>query len=329
MSVILVDLDAASENRWANTPPRAVRALVTAAYAELATHFPVAATYAAETLARLWCWQPAYRTYRQELEGLARHTGVEFSKLLLLNLSYDLSSCYIPLPGVFGCTGGISREQGAIVLGRNLDWTFPAVCRRYSTTVYWQRRGKHVAVSVGFPGLVGVISGMNSRGVVVTLNQAFVSRTPLDAMPVPWLIRNTLLHAPTAQAACDTITTTAAGAGGFYLVADATQGNLIESTGNHDTVHSLCPTLGLTASNHFSREISTDPEWGDSHHRHRSFTQAMSRGDSVARALSRSPVLNANTVHQTIFYPQQRTLSLKSWPTATSRTPSRGVLHRL
>lgn len=329
MSVILVDLDAAPENRWANTPPRSVRALVNAAYAELATHFPVAATYAAETLARLWCWQPTYRTYRRELEGLAERTQVDFSKLLLLNLSYDLSSCYIPLPGVFGCTGGISREDSGIVLGRNLDWTFPAVCRRYSTTVRWQRRGRDVAVSVGFPGLIGIISGMNRHGVVMTLNQAFVSRTPLDALPVPWLIRDTLLGSTTAQEACDHLTATAAGAGGFYLVADATEGMLIESTGNRDTIHTEDSAQALIAANHFTHESPTDPVWGDSHHRHQSISRALSRGDSIARALSRAPVLNANTVHQTIFYPEQRTLSLKSWPTATSRTPSRGVLHRL
>jgi len=264
------------------------------------------ALYALRVAARMWSTQPVYREYTEEIRGLADHAGVPYGELLALNLSYDLSACGFTFPGLFGCTGAVHNALGGPVLLRNLDWTFPPKVRSSSAVFILHTQNQDV-LSYGFPGLVGVISGMNSSGVCVTLNQAFVTQLPNNSWPVPWRIRNTLTTCTDVAAAEESLTHVAASSA-LYLVADKERCGLIESTGSEYETHWAPPRTSMVCANHYTDDHA-DPDtrvWGDSFARKEALSRALARGDTPKQALRRSPVLHADTVQQLVFEPTLR-----------------------
>jgi hypothetical protein len=174
-------------------------------------------------------------------------------------------------------------------------------------------------VTAGFPGFVGVVSGMSSRGIALTLNQAFVDKIPSLAMPVPWLVRDVLMGSSTYQQALLTLTETAAASAGFYLLTDGDHGALVESTGDEDTITTLPrgdAYRHLVVANHFSDE-EPDPEgreWGDTFARHATLEKALKRDitpGGIKMALMQEPVEHAATAHQLIFAPSEMHMKIR------------------
>jgi predicted choloylglycine hydrolase len=193
MKTYEIDLYDDPYDRWQNVDMKAVRKLVAAAHEEL------------DAIYHGWQLQLALRaaavigfTYRrhefiQEIDGIADRAGITREQLLLLNLSYDLGSCSVDLPGMNGCTGALfhSPEHNSVCIARTMDWAFPSSIIKHST-LYRFKAGSRETLSVGFPGFVGVVSGMTNTGLAITLNQAFLAQVPNIAMPVPWLVRYAL-----------------------------------------------------------------------------------------------------------------------------------------
>jgi hypothetical protein len=126
--------------------------------------------------------------YRREFEALARSSGVERDKLVLGNTLFDLKKC-------LGCSALLvepSRSApGGPLLGRNLDYPPLGYAHEYTLMTVYRPAGKHAFVSVGFPGLVGCLSGMNDAGLSLAILEAIQTRvtTPrLDRDGVPYAL---------------------------------------------------------------------------------------------------------------------------------------------
>jgi hypothetical protein len=309
MKELTIDLTLAPEERWCALDPQLVSELVEAAEEELYELYPDWLLHLVEKAVHmLTAFTPSH--YVREIEGLADHAQVTPERLLLLNLSYDLSACGGALPGMLGCTAGLRRDsQGQLHLARAMDWAFPEVIRDYSTIFRFRTKTASV-LTVGFPGCIGALTGVNAHGVAVSLNQAFVPQLPHWAISVPWLVRETLLKAKTFADAKRHITTTRAMSSGFYLVTDGQDGALIESTGNADEVIP-CDKL-LVVANHFhDDETPATREWGDSHARHARLHTALKRGQPLKTALLREPVEHGYTAHQIVLDPRKRKIEVR------------------
>lgn len=92
--------------------------------------------------------------HRRELEALARAAGVGLDDALF-------GQCFTDLYRLFGCSTLSAPSAEGALLARNLD--FPSMGRlgRYSLVVVARPAGKRPFVSVGWPGLVGVLSGQS------------------------------------------------------------------------------------------------------------------------------------------------------------------------
>ena len=53
---------------------------------------------------------------------------------------------------------------GNVLFGRNLDYPSLGYAHEYSLVTVYRPTGKHAFASIGFPGLVGCLSGMNDAG---------------------------------------------------------------------------------------------------------------------------------------------------------------------
>ena len=312
MKTYEIDLYDDPYDRWQNVDMKAVRKLVAAAHEEL------------DAIYHGWQLQLALRaaavigfTYRrhefiQEIDGIADRAGITREQLLLLNLSYDLGSCSVDLPGMNGCTGALfhSPEHNSVCIARTMDWSFPSSIIKHST-LYRFKAGSRETLSVGFPGFVGVVSGMTNTGLAITLNQAFLAQVPNIAMPVPWLVRYALEVCDTHNEAVSLLTQTPAASSGFYLVTDGTKGSLIESTGSEDTVTPMLRNEPLVIANHFlDDEAPEEREWGDSFERYATLDKAI-RSTGPQKALCVEPVEHGNTAHQLILNPRHGRLQVR------------------
>ncbi len=304
-----IDLTLAPEERWAVVDPDIAGFFVEEAIQELYDLHPKWAIHGARAAASaLKTWLRGTEFVR-EINGLAAHAGVLPRDLLLLNLLYDLTSYTGGLSTYQGCTGAVLRQSdGTVVIARNMDWAFPTGINHYTTLYRYVSRGRTV-LSVGLPGFTGIISGLNTSGLAITLNQASTPGLPTYALPVPWLIRQVLQTRQTCRGALAELQTTPAAAGGFYLIADQKHGALVESTGREDTIQELGSGF-LVTSNHFSDEAPDGPvEWGDTFHRHRALTHALRRDPNPYYALNTPGVVNDDTAHKLILDPTDCSIS--------------------
>jgi hypothetical protein len=120
--------------------------------------------------------------YRAELEAVARSAGIDRSKLVLGNTLFDLKK-------VVACSallieGGRSATGGPL-LGRNLNYPSLGYAHEHGlVTVHRRRPGRRAFASVGFPGLLGCLSGMNDAGLALAVLEVF--QAPLFTRRLDW-----------------------------------------------------------------------------------------------------------------------------------------------
>lgn len=93
---------------------------------------------------------------RRELEAFARASGIAFDDVLLAQSFADLYR-------LWSCTtiGAVGENADEPLLARNLDFVDMGFLWRSSYVVVARPEGKEPYVSISWPGLVGVLSGMN------------------------------------------------------------------------------------------------------------------------------------------------------------------------
>ncbi len=125
--------------------------------------------------------------YMKELEGITTFTDFNVNQLLLANLYYDA------LKLVFGCTAfSLVTEQGNLH-ARNLDWWSESnLLKKYSKIFDFKKNGKTVFSSVGWPGFIGVFSGLKAKKYAITLNAVLSQEQPKLAAPITFKIRKVL-----------------------------------------------------------------------------------------------------------------------------------------
>lgn len=110
----------------------------------------------------------------RELEAFARAARVERNLLLAVNILVDAYR------GAFGCSSLIVQPERsatkAPLFGRNLDFYSLGRLQDYSLVTVYRSPGKHAFASVGFPGMLGCLSGMNDAGLSLAVHEVFLTR---------------------------------------------------------------------------------------------------------------------------------------------------------
>jgi hypothetical protein len=108
--------------------------------------------------------------YQQELEAMVKSAGVPRDPVIAGNTFFDLKK-------FLACSAILVESQrsatGGPLLGRNLDYPSLGYIHQYSLVTVYRPTGKHAFVSIGFPGLVGCLSGMNDAGLAVAVLEVF------------------------------------------------------------------------------------------------------------------------------------------------------------
>lgn len=149
--------------------------------------------------------------YLAEIEGLSRYAGHGFDhiapaylRLLYLHGAHDIGHA-VQQMALVDCSSfaawGASACDGELILGRNFDFYVGDDFAKNRIVAFVEPTQGHRFMSVTWPGMIGVVSGMNEAGLTVTMNSGR-SSIPLQAKtPISLVALEILQYASTIDEA--------------------------------------------------------------------------------------------------------------------------------
>lgn len=127
--------------------------------------------------------------YIEELRGVAEGSGLPYGKILFASVIAETLIA-------FGCASILSLNKGRLLHSRNLDF-FPPFLGSFPVVVNCHPQGKNPYTLVGFVGYLPGLTGMNSKGITLSLNESScaVNKKPKKAALMGYTIRRVLEEA--------------------------------------------------------------------------------------------------------------------------------------
>lgn len=184
-----------------------------------------------------------------ELESLSRETKIDLDELMLGNCFLDvipLSACStIALPAE-------AAPDHVARFGRILDFPSLDIADKHSVVfVYHPTDGRYGFVSIGWPGIVGVLSGMNQHGLALANMEVSRGRRLPQAMPYTLLYRTVLEKCRTVDEAIELLSKTPIQTANNLMLMDAAGARaVVELSPEHVIVRRGSQGAALMSTNH-------------------------------------------------------------------------------
>jgi hypothetical protein len=183
-----------------------------------------------------------------ELQALAAAAGIDPRQALL-------GQCFLDLTAVSACSTitlpASAAPDHVARFGRNLDFPAFDVADKYSALLVYHPTGRFQFAAVGWPGLIGVLSGMNEHGLCLANMEVPRPQRAPSAMPYTLLYRTVLEHCKTVAEAIDLLQITPRQTANNLMLMDATGDRaVVEITPDRITVRRAPPGAALICTNH-------------------------------------------------------------------------------
>ncbi len=106
------------------------------------------------------------KRFIDEMKGMSEASKVPYNDILLANTFLDMQS--LVLCSTFIAQSAYTKD-GHLLFARNLDFPSLDVAHHYDLIVVHHMKSHHDFMTVTWPGLVGVISGINEHGLTATM----------------------------------------------------------------------------------------------------------------------------------------------------------------
>jgi isopenicillin-N N-acyltransferase like protein len=186
-----------------------------------------------------------------------------FQRFVYLNALYDISLSFEGSP-LIGCTTFTFdhdyTHDGSGLLARAFDFEVDEIFDRRKAVFLVREAGKIPFASVAWPGLVGVVSGMNLEGVAVVVHGGRAREPQASGEPVVHALRRVLSEARTSQQAAKLLAQRAPMVSHIVIVTDALGQSLVieRAPGTGDTARGL--PMRAATTNHFESDLRSDPK---------------------------------------------------------------------
>jgi isopenicillin-N N-acyltransferase-like protein len=262
--------------------------------------------------------------HRDEVHALASGTAIEERQMLL-------AQCFLDLMPMVACStvtlpAGASPD-GVARFGRNLDFPSFNIADKSSVILVYKPQGRYQFASVAWPGLVGVLTGMNEHG--LTLANMEVSRGPRvpSAMPYTLLYRSVLEHCKTVDEAIEFLRETPRQSANNLMLMDASGDRaVVEIRPEGIEVRRGQRDAALISTNHQRGQDADDPgrcKRYDSLH-DASSEQFGSIGVTQIESMLAGASQGKLTLQSMVFEPTNRVIYL-----STGKDAAHGEFHKL
>lgn len=186
-----------------------------------------------------------------------------YQRFVYLNALYDMALSFEHSP-LIGCTtftfGGDALEGGGGILARAFDFEVDEVFDRHKAVFLVRETGQIPFASVAWPGLVGVVSGMNEAGVAVVVHGGRGGSPQAEGEPVVHALRRVLSTARDTESALAALAAQPPMVSHIVIVNDA-QGRaaVVERVPEKPNYVRFLGARAAT-TNHFEGPCSADPK---------------------------------------------------------------------
>ncbi|WP_299180706.1 C45 family peptidase [uncultured Chryseobacterium sp.] len=215
--------------------------------------------------------------FQAELYGLSQYSSEKYDfiapkylRSMYLHGAHDIGHALQDLAMV-GCTSlavwNENTEDGDLLIGRNFDFYVGDDFAKNKLVEFVKPENGIPYMSVSWPGMIGVVSGMNMEGITVTIN-AGKSKIPLTAKtPISLVTREILQYAKTIDEAIAIARKRKVFVSESILVGSAHDKNavIIEVSPKNFGVYKMQNSSRVLCTNHFQSEAYKDDKRNQKH----------------------------------------------------------------
>jgi hypothetical protein len=186
--------------------------------------------------------------YMEEMEGVAQGAGIDPETVVFLNVLDDLlvtRAC-----SAFSVKGG-KTASGELLCGRNLDYPiFIEAMTKLETAFYVEPSLGFPFLSLGWPGYVGVATGMNKHGLVLCDLTSLTSDWSLAGVPSGLLNRDALQYSCSLAEMEQRLVSRERTGGKNMLISSKEDSRVLELSAHHWQARGMEGDV-LSATNHY------------------------------------------------------------------------------
>lgn len=216
-----------------------------------------------------------YEEYKLEILGASkgftdRHPEIApfYHRLGAYHAAHDISHFVMDIPlapkePIDGCTAFAARGPGGrLLVGRNFDFQGGRGFDKDKIVTSVKPQSGYPFVSVSWPGMMGVVTGMNARLLYVSINAGASSDARAVGTPSCFVVREVLQRAASIEEAVAIISKAKVFVSDSFLVADGKTGRVV-------VVEKTPARMGIrkpegeriVCANHFiTKELAGDPK---------------------------------------------------------------------
>lgn len=233
--------------------------------------------------------------YREEIYGVSlsgsdafNEFGSSYERQLNYHAAHDIGHAMQQYMLV-GCSSfaawGAQSEDGELIVGRNFDFYVGDDFAKNKMVLTVKPDKGYSFISVSWPGMMGVLSGMNQEGLTITINAAKGPIPSQTAMPISLLARQILQYAATIDEAFAIVSKAKTFVAESLLIASVRDGRaaIIEKTPKKIALYDAGGQRVVSTNHYQSDEFKTDKynveniQYSDSPYRHRRINQLIDR----------------------------------------------------